>query len=100
MVSESENARLASTHFASGLGKRKAGRLTEAFADLSRAAALAPQDPDCLRQAAEVAYLVGQPQVALAYCARLRSIAPELDVLDLLEAQIQIGRASCRERVL
>jgi tetratricopeptide (TPR) repeat protein len=91
MRSESEHARLASTHFTSGLGKRKAGRLAEAFADFSRAAELVPQEPDYLRQAAELAYLVGQPQVALAYCARLRRIAPELDVIDLLEAQIRFS---------
>lgn len=91
MLFESENARLASAHFASGLAKRKAGRLTEAFADLSRAAELAPKDPDCLRQAAEVAYLVGQPQLALGYCARMRSVAPELAVIELLEAQIRFS---------
>ena len=91
MPSESENARLASTHFASGLAKRNAGRLVEAFADFSRAAVLTPKDPDCLRHAAEVAYLAGQPKVALEYCGRLRSVAPQLDVTDLLEARIRFS---------
>ena len=91
MPSESENARLASEHFASGLAKRNAGRLVEAFADFSRAAVLAPKDPDCLRHAAEVAYLAGQPKVALEYCGRLRSVAPQLDVTDLLEARIRFS---------
>ena len=90
-AAQSENARLAGVHFASGTVKRKAGRLTEAFADFSRAAELAPKDPNCLRQAAEVAYLVGQPRLALEYCGSLRSIAPELDVIDLLEAQIRFS---------
>jgi hypothetical protein len=80
-----------SAHFRSGLEKRKAGRLAEAFADFSRAAELAPSDPDCLQQAAELAYLVGQPQAALAYCGRMRSVAPELGVIDLLEAQIRFS---------
>ena len=91
MPSESENARLASEHFASGLAKRNAGRLVEAFADFSRAAVLAPKDPDCLRHAAEVAYLAGQPKVALEYCGRLRGVAPQLDVTDLLEARIRFS---------
>jgi hypothetical protein len=86
---QSENAGLAGEHFASGTAKRKAGRLTEALADFSRAAELAPGDPSCLVQAVEVAYLAGKPQLALEYCGRLRRIAPELDATDTLEAGIR-----------
>jgi len=86
-----DSARLAGELFASGTAKRKAGRLTEALADFSRAAELKPHDPGCLLQAAEVAYLVGKPQLALEYCGRLRGVAPELDVTDMLEAQIRFG---------
>jgi len=86
-----DRVRLAGEHFASGSAKRNAGRMKEALADFSRAAALAPKDPNCLRQAAEVAYLVGQPRLALEYCGSLRGIAPELDVIDLLEAQIRFS---------
>jgi len=86
-----DSARLAGELFASGTAKRKAGRLTEALADFSRAAELRPHDRSCLLQAAEVAYLVGKPQLALEYCGRLRGVAPELDVTDMLEAQIRFG---------
>jgi hypothetical protein len=88
-TTHAENARLARACLTSCAAKRQAGHLTEAFADVSRAAELAPRDPDCLREAAELAYLVGQPQLALSYCGRLRSIAPEFDVVDMLEAQIR-----------
>jgi len=89
--SSPDSARLAGELFASGTAKRKAGRLTEALADFSRAAELKPHDPSCLLQAAEVAYLVGKPQLALEYCGRLRGVAPELDVTDMLEARIRFG---------
>src|SRR5258706_6995612 len=88
---QSENTCLARAHFANGSAKRRAGRLTEAFADFSRAAELAPDDPKCLLQAAEVASLTGEPQLALEYCGRLRSIAPELEGTDMLQAQIRFG---------
>jgi len=90
-AAQAQSRRLADAHFSSGTAKRNAGRLAEAFADFSRAAELAPDDPHCLRQAAEVAYLVGQPQLALGYCGRLRSVAPGLHVIDMLEAQIRFG---------
>ena len=90
-AAQTESARLAGEHFARGSAKRRAGRLTEAFADFSRAAELAPDDPKCLLQAAEVAYLTGEPQLALEYCGRLRSIAPELEGADMLQAQIRFG---------
>jgi hypothetical protein len=86
-----EGVRLAGEHFASGSAKRKLGRMKEALVDFSRAAALAPDDPQCLVQAAEVAYLAGEPQLALGYCLRLREVAPGLDVTDLLEARIRFG---------
>src|SRR2546426_662407 len=86
-----DSARLAGELFASGTAKRKAGRLTEALADFSRTAELKPHDPSCLLQAAEVAELVRKPQLALEYCGRLRGGAPELDVTDMLEAQIRFG---------
>src|SRR6266436_5897119 len=86
-----DSARLAGELFASGTAKRKAGRLTEALADFSRAAELKPHDRSCLLQATEVAYLVGKPQLALEYGGRLRGVAPELDVTDMLEAQIRFG---------
>ena len=87
----SESRRVADLHFASGSAKRKAGRLTEALADFSRAAELAPQDPECLRQATETAYLAGESQLALEYCGRLRRVAPELHFADLMEARIRFG---------
>jgi len=65
--------------------------MREALADFSRAASLAPDDPKCLLQAAEVAYLAGEPRLALEYCGRLRRVAPELDFTDLMEAQIRFG---------
>lgn len=65
--------------------------MKEALADFSRAAALAPDDPKCLVQAAEVAYLAGESQLALGYCGRLRGVAPELDLTDLMEARIRFG---------
>src|SRR4051812_7499575 len=77
--------------FASGTAKRLAGQMREALADFSRAAALAPGDHRCLQQAAEVAYLAGEPQLSLEYCGRLRSIAPELDFTDLMEARIRFS---------
>src|SRR5574341_306737 len=86
-----DSVRLAGEHFASGSAKRKAGRMKEALVDFSRAAALAPDDPKCLVQAAEVAYLAGESQLALGYCRRLRGVAPELDVTDLMEARIRFG---------
>jgi tetratricopeptide (TPR) repeat protein len=85
----SENARLADAHFASGAAHRAAGRLKQALADFSRAAGLAPDDARCVLQAAEVAYLVGEPRLALEYCGRLRRIAPGLDETDMLQAQIR-----------
>src|SRR3979411_292293 len=77
--------------FASGSAKRMAGQMSEALADFSRAAELKPDDAKCLLQAAEVAYLAGKPRLALEYCGRLRGVAPELDVTDMLEAQIRFG---------
>src|SRR5258708_22719796 len=88
---QSENTHLARAHFANGAAKREAGRLTEALADFSRAAELKPDESRYLVQAAEVAFLAGQPQMALDYCGRLRTIAPELDVTDTLEACIRLG---------
>jgi tetratricopeptide (TPR) repeat protein len=81
-AAQAESGSLADAHFSSGTAKRNAGRLAEAFADFSRAAELKPHDPHCLLQAAEVAYLVGKPQLALEYCGRLRSVAPELGVTE------------------
>ena len=86
-----DSARFAAELFASGSAKRNAGRMKEALADFSRAAVLAPDDPKCLVQAAEVAYLAGESQSALGYCSRLRAIAPELDVIDLIEARIRFA---------
>ncbi|HEX6528486.1 MAG TPA: class I SAM-dependent methyltransferase [Burkholderiales bacterium] len=79
----------AAEYFASGSAKRRAGRMKEALADFSRAAALTPDDPQCLVQAAEVAYLAGEPQLALEYCRGLRAVAPDLDFTDLMEARIR-----------
>ena len=88
-AAKTEELRLARAHFASGRANRQAGRLAEALADFSRAAELAPDDPSCLVQAVEAAYLAGKPQLALEYCGRLRNIAPKLDVTDTLEAGIR-----------
>ena len=85
----SENARLAGVHFASGAAKRAAGSMRAALADFSRAAELAPDDARCLLQAAEVAYLAGEPRLAVEYCGRLRRVAPGLDEIDMLQAQIR-----------
>src|SRR5258708_35721610 len=90
-VEQSENAHLARAHFANGAAKREAGRLTEALADFSRAAELKPDDSRYLVQAAEVAFLAGQPRLALEYCGRLRRIAPEPDVTGTLGAWIPLG---------
>src|SRR3979409_714800 len=90
-AAQAESRRLADAHFSSGTAQRHAGRLAGPLPDFPRAAELKPHDPSCLLQAAEVAYLVGQPQLALEYCARLRGVAPELDVTDMLEAQIRFG---------
>src|SRR5256885_3192075 len=76
---------------ASGRSKRAAGRMKEALADFSRAAALAPGDPKCLLQAAEVAYLAGEPQLALEYCAGLRASGAEIDFTDLMEARARFA---------
>src|SRR5258708_16322884 len=89
---QSENTHLARAHFANGAAKREAGRLTEALADFSRAAELKPDESRYLVQAAEVAFLAGQPQIALDYCGRLRTIAPHLDLTDTLDACIPLGR--------
>ena len=74
-----------------GTAKRETGRLMEAFADFTRAAELAPDDHRCLRQLAEVSYLVGDNRLALEYCGRLRRVAPDLNAADMLQAQIRFG---------
>src|SRR5260221_12780768 len=88
---QSENTCLARAHFANGAAKRGAGRLTEALADFSRAAELKPDESRYLVQAAEAAFLAGQPQLALEYCGRLRSMAPDLEGTHMLQAQIRFG---------
>src|SRR5258708_19612282 len=85
---QSENTHLARAHFANGAAKREAGRLTEALADFSRAAELKPDESRYLVQAAEVAFLAGQPQMALDYSATLRTIAPHPAVTHPPEACI------------
>lgn len=73
-----------------GTARRETGRLMEDFEDFTRAAELAPDDHRCLRQLAEVSYLVGDNRLALEYCARLRRVAPE-HAADMLQAQIRFG---------
>ena len=90
-AAQADNTRLAEEYLASGTAKRHAGRLTEAFADLARAADLRPDDARCLLQAGEAAYLVGDLPRAREYCAALRRVAPEQDVTDMLEARIRFS---------
>src|SRR5258708_20031699 len=91
-VEQSENAHLARAHFANGAAKREAGRLTEALADFSRAAELKPDDSRYLVQAAEVAFLAGQPRLALRYCGRLPRIAPDPHLTPPPPASIPLPR--------
>jgi hypothetical protein len=84
-----ENRVLAGEHLQRGLASRTAGRLQDSFADIKRAAELAPDDPNCVYSLAEAAYLAGQPGLALEYCGRLRRIAPHLDAVDALQAQVR-----------
>jgi len=84
-----EPSALANEHLQRGLANRSAGRLQDAFADFRRATELAPDDPNCLYSLAEAAYRVGQPELALEYCGRLRRVAPQLGAVDGLEAHIR-----------
>jgi hypothetical protein len=70
--------------------KRKAGRPGEAVGDLARAAALAPDDPDCLYELAAVSHALGDDRTALEHCKRLRLVAPGLDAAYTLQAQIRL----------
>lgn len=74
-----------------GTINRQIGRSMEAVADLTRAAVLAPDDQRCLFELAAVAYALGDNRLALAYCDRLRRVAPELNAAYMLQAQIQLG---------
>ena len=74
-----------------GTAKGEMGRLMEAFADLTRAADLAPDDHRCLYQLALVSYKAGDNRLALEYCGRLRRVAPDLNAADMLRAQIRFG---------
>lgn len=70
---------------------RALGRPREAFVDLTRAAALAPNDHRCLYELAVVSYTLGDNRLALDYCERLRRVAPELGTTHMLQAHIQLG---------
>lgn len=74
-----------------GTVKREMGRPMEAFADLARAAELAPDDHRCLYQLAAVSHMAGDNRLALEYCGRLRRVAPDLNAADMLQAQIRFG---------
>jgi tetratricopeptide (TPR) repeat protein len=76
-------------HFDRGIANRQQGRLMEAFADLTRAVELAPEDPHALYALAEVAFLAGDRPRARQYCERLRRVAPNLHPIDMLQAQIR-----------
>ena len=59
------------------------------LAEFKRAAELAPEDPSYLYSLAEAAYVAGEREQALEYCGRLRRMAPHLDAIDMLQAQIR-----------
>jgi hypothetical protein len=86
-----EEARRAAAreHFERGVARRDQGRLMDAFAELTRAAEIAPDDPHVLYAIAEVALAVGDRRRAAEYCQRLRRAAPDLHAIDMLEAQIR-----------
>ena len=73
-----------------GTVKRAMGRPLEALVDLTRAAALAPNDHRCLYELAAVSYVLGDIRLALEYCERLRRVAPELNAIYMLQSQIQL----------
>lgn len=71
--------------------KREIGQPSQAVVDLTRAAALAPDNPHCLYELAAVSYMLGDNRAALEYCERLRRAAPESNAACLLQAQIQLS---------
>ena len=73
-----------------GTVKRAMGRPQEALVDLTRAAALAPNDHRSLYELAVVSYLLGDTGLALDYCERLRRVAPELNATYKLQSQIRL----------
>jgi tetratricopeptide (TPR) repeat protein len=73
-----------------GTVKRAMERPLEAVIDLTRAAALAPDDHRCLYELAVVSYVLGDTRLALEYCERLRLVAPELNAAYMLQSQIQL----------
>jgi Tfp pilus assembly protein PilF len=55
-----------------GIASRGQGRLKDAYADLTRAVELAPNDAHALYAVAEVAELIGERARAAEYCRQLR----------------------------
>lgn len=75
----------------SGTAKRAAGRAKDAVADLTRAAALAPDDATCLYELAAACHDVGDIARALEHCERVRLIAPQFAAARWLQAQLLLG---------
>lgn len=86
---EETRRQVAREHLDRGLAARNQGRVRDAYAELTRAAELVPEDSHALYAVAEVAYVAGERRRALEYCQRLRRIAPDLQTVDMLEAQIR-----------
>ena len=74
-----------------GATYRALGRMEEAFADLSRALALAPNDAQCLYENAVAWYKTGDNRRALEFCASARLADPGFATPRWLQAQIAFG---------
>ena len=74
-----------------GATYRALGRLEEAFADLSRALELAPNDAQCLYETAMAWYKRGDNRRALEFCASARLVDPGFVTPRWLQAQIMFG---------
>ena len=74
-----------------GAAKRIGGRAKEGLADLTHAAALAPDNSPCLYELAAAWYALGENRLALEYCERARQVAPGFTTPRWLQAQIILG---------
>jgi Methyltransferase domain len=74
-----------------GVAKRAIDRAQESRADLSRALALAPNDPNGLYEMAMTAHVLGDNRIAVEYCERARRIVPGFNKPFMLQAQIRFS---------
>lgn len=74
-----------------GAAKREAGRANEGLGDLTRAAALTPDNASCLFEIAVTYYALGDARLALEYCGRAQQLAPTLAEPRWLKSQITLG---------